>query len=92
MPDPSRVFDLHHSSWQRQILNPLREEELQPHGSWLDLFSLRHNGNSKTKFCIFFFFNFFVLFRAASVACGSCEARGLAVSALTLQLVAMLDP
>ena len=23
MPDPSRVFDLHHSSWQRQILNPL---------------------------------------------------------------------
>ena len=22
-PDPSRVFNLHHSSWQRQILNPL---------------------------------------------------------------------
>ena len=23
--DPSHVCDLHHSSWQRQILNPLRE-------------------------------------------------------------------
>ena len=22
-PDPSQVFDLHHSSWQRRILNPL---------------------------------------------------------------------
>ena len=21
--DPSHIFDLHHSSWQRQILNPL---------------------------------------------------------------------
>ena len=25
MPDPSHVFDLHHSSWQCQILNPLSE-------------------------------------------------------------------
>ena len=25
MPDPSRVCNLHHSSWQRQILNPLSE-------------------------------------------------------------------
>ena len=24
-PDPSGVYDLHHSSWQRQILNPLSE-------------------------------------------------------------------
>ena len=24
MPDPSCICDLHHSSWQRQILNPLR--------------------------------------------------------------------
>ena len=23
--DPSHVFDLHHSSWQRRILNPLSE-------------------------------------------------------------------
>ena len=25
MPDPSHVCNLHHSSWQRQILNPLSE-------------------------------------------------------------------
>ena len=25
MPDPSRVCDLHHSPWQRRILNPLSE-------------------------------------------------------------------
>ena len=25
MRDPSHVFDLHHSSWQHQILNPLSE-------------------------------------------------------------------
>ena len=24
-PDPSRVCELHHSSWQHQIFNPLRE-------------------------------------------------------------------
>ena len=24
-PDPSRACDLHHSSWQRQILNPMSE-------------------------------------------------------------------
>jgi len=24
-PDPSHVYDLHHSSWQRWILNPLSE-------------------------------------------------------------------
>ena len=25
LPDPSRVYDLHHSSWQHWILNPLSE-------------------------------------------------------------------
>ena len=29
--DPSRICDLHHSSWQRQILNPLRETRDQTH-------------------------------------------------------------
>jgi len=28
--DPSHVFDLHHSSWQRQILNPLSRARDQP--------------------------------------------------------------
>jgi len=35
-PDPSRVCDLHHSSWQHWILNPLSEasgSNLQSHGS-----------------------------------------------------------
>ena len=29
MPDPSRVCDLHHSLWQRWILNPLMEARHQ---------------------------------------------------------------
>ena len=31
MPDLSQVFDLHHSSWQCQILNPLSEARDQTH-------------------------------------------------------------
>ena len=47
MPDLIYIFDLHHSSWQRQILNPLSQgSNLQPHGSWSDLFPMRHYGNS----------------------------------------------
>ena len=34
VPDPSRVFDLHHSSWQCQILNPLSEARDQTWTSW----------------------------------------------------------
>ena len=30
-PDPSRAYNLHHSSWQRWILNPLSEAEDQIH-------------------------------------------------------------
>ena len=30
-PDPGRICDLHDSSWQRQILNPLREARDQTH-------------------------------------------------------------
>ena len=29
--DPSRVCDLHHRSWQRQIFNPLSEARDQTH-------------------------------------------------------------
>ena len=29
MPDPSHICDLHHSSWQRQVLNPLSEAQDQ---------------------------------------------------------------
>ena len=31
MQDPSRVCDLHHSSWQHQVLNPLSEARDQTH-------------------------------------------------------------
>ena len=31
MPDPSCICDLNHSSWQRQILNPLIEAKDQTH-------------------------------------------------------------
>ena len=30
-PNPSHVFDLHHSSQQRQILNPLNKARVQTH-------------------------------------------------------------
>ena len=31
--NPSHVCDLHHTSWQRQSLNPLSKANPQPHGS-----------------------------------------------------------
>jgi len=49
-PDPSRIFDLRHSSWQCCIFNPLSEPRggtciLMDTGGVLNL--LGHNGNSK---------------------------------------------
>ena len=35
MPDPSRVWDLHHSLWQCQILNPLIEAGIELTASWI---------------------------------------------------------
>ena len=41
-PDPSRISDLHHSSQQRQILNPLKEARNPTHNlvvpSWIHFF------------------------------------------------------
>ena len=34
-PDPSCIFDLHHSSWQSGILNPLSETRDGPVSSWI---------------------------------------------------------
>ena len=42
MPDPSLVCDLHHSSRQHQILNPLSEARNHD--------NLSHNGNSSSAF------------------------------------------
>ena len=54
--DPSHVFDLHHSSWQRPILNPLSEARdrtciLMDTSQILNLLS--HNGNSSSPFSVF---------------------------------------
>ena len=35
MRDPSHACDLHHSSWQRWIFNPLNEAGIKPKSSWL---------------------------------------------------------
>ena len=50
MPDPRRICDLHHSSWQCWILNPLSQARNQTHilmytSQVLNLLS--HNGNSQ---------------------------------------------
>ena len=46
--DPRCICDLHHSSWQCQILNPLREARDRTHilvdSGWVKLLS--HDGNS----------------------------------------------
>ena len=33
--DPSFICDLHHSSWQCQILNPLSKPGIEPTSSWV---------------------------------------------------------
>ena len=58
--DPGHFCDLHHSSRQCHLLNPLsqaRESNSQPHGSQLDQFLLRHDGNSviRLKFQLYNF-------------------------------------
>ena len=35
MPDPSHIYNLHHSTWQHQILNPLRGAGVEPAPSWI---------------------------------------------------------
>ena len=53
MLDSSYVCDLHHSSLQHQILNPLRKPGIKPSSSWMiDSFLLCHVGNS--PLCPFF--------------------------------------
>ena len=49
VPDLSCIWDLHHSSQQCQILNPLseaREQNLHPHRYWSVYDLLSYNGNS----------------------------------------------
>ena len=50
MPDLSHIFHLHHSSWQRRILNLLSKARDRTHNlmvpSWIH-FLLHHDGNCK---------------------------------------------
>ena len=51
VPNLSHICDLHHSLWQRQILNPLSEARDPALSSWRlcwVLNPLSHNGNSQT--------------------------------------------
>ena len=50
--DPSHIFDLHHSSWQRQILNPLGETRVRTcilMDTSRGLNPLSHSGNSRAE-------------------------------------------
>ena len=49
-PDQSSICNLHHSSWQCQIPDPLARPEIKPPSSWIpvvDSFLLQHNGHSQ---------------------------------------------
>ena len=50
--DPSHICNLHRSSWQHRILNPL--SEARDPASWFPvgfILPLSHNGSSKTPTC-----------------------------------------
>ena len=51
MADPNSICDLHHSSRQYRILNPLSEARDEPTSSWILVGFVtalpRHNGNSQ---------------------------------------------
>ena len=53
-PDPSRVCNLHHSSWQYQIFNPLSEarDQTSIRMDTSHSFPLRHSGNSQDQCAI----------------------------------------
>ena len=52
-PDPSFIYNLHHSCWQSQILNPLNEAGglsfILMDARW-DLHPLSHDGSSMENF------------------------------------------
>ena len=53
MQDPNRIFNLHHSSWHRQILKPLSEARDQTVSSWMlvSFLSAEPYGNSAFLLC-----------------------------------------
>jgi len=90
MQDPSLICNLHHSSWQLWILNPLskaRGVNPHPHGYKSDSFPLRHNRNT-LPLC----FTYFLIFFGRTVY-GSFQARDriLATAATYISTVAVMD-
>ena len=90
MPDPSRICDLPHSSWRRQILNPLSEARDQIRSLMVPSllrFCCATTGTPYlvyfycSTFLFFFLFLFFSLFTAAPEAYGICWARVLIITA-----------
>ena len=56
MPDLSHIYDLYHSSWQRQILNPLSKARHRT-CVLMDTSQVHYHGATKgTPFFLFFFF------------------------------------
>ena len=54
--DPSQFCDLHHSSWQRQIPNPLSKTRVEPASSWMLVGLVKHWATTGTARCDFFSF------------------------------------
>ena len=77
--DLSHICDLHHSSWQRQILTHWAKPENRTHilkyTRWV-LNPLSHNKSSSLSSFYLFFFLIFCLFRAAPMAYGNFQGRG----------------
>ena len=75
MQDPSHVCNLHHSSHQYRILKPLSKA-----GDWTCNLMVTSGicfRCATMGTCRILFFFLFLLFRAAPLACGSFQARGL---------------
>ena len=48
IPELSPIWELRHSLWQCQILNPLTEARMEPSSSWLQLGCLTHRATTGT--------------------------------------------
>ena len=79
IPDPSQLCDLHHSSWQCRILNPLSEAMDQTFNLMVPSqihFPCATTGTPKNHFLSFFLPFFSLLSRAAPLVYGSSQAWG----------------
>ena len=49
--DPSHICDLHHCSWQHQILYPLMRPEIKFSSSWIPVRFLTYWATARTSYC-----------------------------------------